>query len=82
MANAHHDGVELKTNLVAQTGAFTSGKARLDKRWVHKSYDENVLISHIEAVQPQTSAKKGNEAAETPYRPWKSFPLRAISIRP
>jgi len=25
---------------------------RLDKRLVHKSHDENVLVSHIEAVQP------------------------------
>jgi hypothetical protein len=37
---------------------------RLDKRLVHKSYDENVLVSHIEAVQPPgTIAHSGRDAA-------------------
>src|SRR5579859_6347661 len=31
--------------------ASLNATARLDKRLVHKSYDENVLVSHVEAAQ-------------------------------
>jgi len=34
----------------------------LDKRLVHKSYDENVLVSHIEAVQGPNKFEEGDNA--------------------
>jgi hypothetical protein len=52
-----------ETKLMPQiTPGVPSGRT-LDKRLVHKSYDESVLVSHIEAVQPPAKVKKGSEDA-------------------
>jgi hypothetical protein len=40
----------LKTNTVARSTSDDCAARTVDKRLVHKSYDENVLVSHIEAV--------------------------------
>jgi hypothetical protein len=41
----------LEVNAVARNKTEDSPPRTLNKRLVHKSYDENVLVSHIEAVQ-------------------------------
>ena len=56
-ANAH------ATNRKPQVRSYRSAPRRLDKSLVHKSYDENVLVSHIEAVMPRAAAERGCEHA-------------------
>jgi hypothetical protein len=49
-----------EVNGVAQNTTYDSPPRTLDRRLVHKSYDENVLVSHIEAVRPPDNCEEGN----------------------
>jgi hypothetical protein len=52
-----------ETKLMPQVTPAVSTSPTLDKRLVHKSYDESVLVSHIEAVGPPGNVKQGGEDA-------------------
>jgi hypothetical protein len=52
---------EFDTNLVPQVAPAASPSRTIDKRLVHKSYDENVLLSHIEAVRKAGEPEKVNK---------------------
>jgi A-factor biosynthesis hotdog protein len=49
---------ELDTNLAPQIAPVSPPSRTIDKRLVHKSYDENVLLSHIEAVRNSSEPEK------------------------
>jgi A-factor biosynthesis hotdog domain len=53
----------IEVNAVARNTADDSPPRTLDKRLVHKSYDENVLVSHIEAVRGRNKFEKGDTGA-------------------
>ena len=38
-----------RTDMVAQAASNAAQPRTIERRLVHKSYDENVLVSHIEA---------------------------------
>jgi hypothetical protein len=46
------------TKVVPQVAPVASPSRTIDKRLVHKSYDENVLLSHIEAVRKPGEPEK------------------------
>jgi A-factor biosynthesis hotdog domain len=52
----------LEVNAVAGNTTEDFPPRTLDKRLVHKSYDENVLVSHIEAVRGPNKFEKGDNA--------------------
>jgi len=52
----------LEVNAVARNATEDSPPRTLDKRLVHKSYDENVLVSHIEAVRGPNKCEEGDNA--------------------
>jgi len=49
-------------DLMASAASLEAATRRLDKRLVHKSHDENVLVSHIEAVQPPAGVTQREKA--------------------
>jgi hypothetical protein len=51
------------TNREPQVSSCRSAPTRLDKRLVHKSHDESVLVSHIEAVPPPATGGRNAEDA-------------------
>jgi hypothetical protein len=55
----------LKVNAVVRNRTDDSGPRTVDKRLVHKSYDENVLVSHIEAVREPNELEHGDKAGAT-----------------
>jgi hypothetical protein len=56
MSNDLNASRAFEPDLRVPAASLDPGGTRLDKRLVHKSYDENVLVSHIEAVQPAPDA--------------------------
>jgi hypothetical protein len=52
----------LEVKAVARNTTDDSPQRTLDKRLVHKSYDKNVLMSHIEAVQGPNKFEEGDNA--------------------
>jgi hypothetical protein len=59
----HEGGIMEKcdTKVVPQVAPVASPLRTIDKRLVHKSYDENVLLSHIEAVRKSGEPEKVNK---------------------
>jgi hypothetical protein len=53
----------LEVKAVARNTTEDSPPRTLDKRLVHKSYDENVLVSHIEAVQVPKKYEEDDNAS-------------------
>jgi hypothetical protein len=51
-----------EVNAVARNSTEDSLPRTLDKRLVHKSYDENVLVSHIEAVRSPNKFEEDDNA--------------------
>jgi hypothetical protein len=51
------------TSREPQVSSCRSAPTRLDKRLVHKSHDESVLVSHIEAVPPPATGGRNAEDA-------------------
>jgi hypothetical protein len=61
MTTAHDAVRKFGANLVPQAASFKPTESRLDKRLVHKSHDESVVVSHIEAVPPPETLKRSAE---------------------
>jgi hypothetical protein len=51
-----------RTDMVPPAASADAAPSTLDKRLVHKSYDENVLVSHIEAVPAPAEQDQAAEA--------------------
>jgi hypothetical protein len=51
-----------EVNAVARNTTDDSPARTLEKRLVHKSYDENVLVSHIEAMRDPNKSDEGDDA--------------------
>ena len=60
ITNSRSITLSSEVNAVAQTDS--SPPRRFDKRLVHKSYDENVLVSQIEAVRDPKKSDDGDNA--------------------
>jgi len=55
--------VTFRSDTVPGAALGASAQRPLDKRLVHKSYDENVLVSHIEAVPSPVHPEQGADSS-------------------
>jgi hypothetical protein len=55
-----------RTDMVAQAASNAAQPRTIERRLVHKSYDENVLVSHIEAIPSPADIAADSCSGESP----------------